>query len=159
MTAKSLISENQKTSIKAIIDDIHETFARNIKVYEDGRRVLISASTEYNGIYGRTGGGTSSTSTTVVEHTIKARIKYIDAREQNLADGGIDSQMGIELMDGEVRITVDIAGYNILKDAKRCEFEGRRYLINSRGNPTEFLARNIIIFTLKPTDEGDDIAE
>lgn len=159
MTAKSLISENQKTSIKAIIDDIHETFARNIKVYEDGRRVLISASTEYNGIYGRTGGGTSSTSTTVVEHTIKARIKYIDAREQNLADGGIDSQMGIELMDGEVRITVDIAGYNILKDAKRCEFEGRRYLINSRGNPTGIFGPQYYHFYLKPTDEGDDIAE
>ena len=153
MTAKSLISENQKTSIKAIIDDIHETFARNIKVYEDGRRVLISASTEYNGIYGRTGGGTSSTSTTVVEHTIKARIKYIDAREQNLADGGIDSQMGIELMDGEVRITVDNAGFELLKDATRCEFEGRKYTIDSKGNPTGIFGPQYYHFYLKPMEE------
>ena len=39
--ATSLISESQKNTIKAIIDDIHETFARNITVYEDGKKVLI----------------------------------------------------------------------------------------------------------------------
>ena len=40
----SLISDAQKTTIKAIFDDIHETFARTITVYEEGERVLIAAS-------------------------------------------------------------------------------------------------------------------
>ena len=35
-------------------------------------------------------------------------------------------------MDGEVRITVDNAGFELLKDATRCEFEGRKYTIDSR---------------------------
>ena len=40
--ATSLISDSQKDTIKAIIDDIHETFARSITVFEEGKKVLIS---------------------------------------------------------------------------------------------------------------------
>lgn len=150
---KSLISASQKTAIQNIIDDIHETFARNITVYEEGKRVLISASSKYNGIYGKAGGGTSSVSRTVVSHTIKARIKYLDAKEQNLADGQINSQAGIEFTEGEVRITVDSDGFAILKEAKRCEFEGRKYTINSKGNPTGIFGPQYYHFYLKPLEE------
>ena len=154
--ATSLISDSQKNTISAIIDDIHETFARSITVYEEGKKVLIAASSEYNGIYGRTGGGTTSTSTTSVSHTIKARIKYIDAKEANLADGNIGSQLDIELVDGSVRITVDAAGFNILKEAKRCEFEGGKYEIVSKGNPTGIFGPQYYHFYLKPLEELQD---
>ena len=151
--ATSLISDSQKNTIKAIIDDIHETFARNISVYEDGRKILISASSEYNGIYGRTGGGTSSTSVSSVKHTIKARIKYINANEQNLADAKINSQLNIDFIEGSVRITVDVAGFAILKEAKRCEFEGRKYTIESKGNPTGIFGPQYYHFYLSPIEE------
>ena len=49
--ATALISDTQKNTIKSIIDDIHETFARNITVFEEGRKVLIAASPEFNGVY------------------------------------------------------------------------------------------------------------
>ena len=152
----SLISDSQKNTIKAIIDDIHETFARNITVYKEGRKVLIAASSEYNGIYGRTGGGSTSVNTTSVSHTIKARIKYIDAQEVNLSDGNLNSQLGIELVDGSVRITVDAAGFNILKEAKRCEFEGGKYEIVTKGNPTGIFGPQYYHFYLKPIEELAD---
>tara|TARA_R110001592_G_scaffold78476_1_gene235350 strand:+ start:381 stop:839 length:459 start_codon:yes stop_codon:yes gene_type:complete len=151
--ATSLISDSQKSTIKAIIDDIHETFARNITVYEEGKKILISASSEYNGIYGKTSSGTASTSKTSVTHTIKARIKYINAREQNLSDGNISSQLGIETIDGSVRITVDQSGFVILKEAKRCEFEGRKYTIESKGNPTGIFGPQYYHFYLSPIEE------
>jgi hypothetical protein len=151
--ATSLISDSQKNTIKAIIDDIHETFARNITVYEEGKKVLISASSEYNGIYGKTSSGVSSTSKTSVSHVIKARIKYVNAREQNLADGNISSQLGIETIDGSVRITVDESGFAILKEAKRCEFEGRKYTIESKGNPTGIFGPQYYHFYLSPIEE------
>ena len=155
--ATSLISDSQKNTIKSIIDDIHETFARNITIFEEGKKVLISASSEYNGIYGKTGGGTNtSTSTTSVSHVVKARIKYIDAKEANLADGNIGSQLDIELVDGSVRITVDAAGFNILKEAKRCEFEGGKYEIVSKGNPTGIFGTQYYHFYLKPLEELQD---
>jgi len=151
--ATALISESQKNTIKAIIDDIHETFARNITVYEEGEKVLISASSEYNGIYGKTSTGSSSTKKVVVSHTVNARIKYINAREQNLADGNIASQPGIDLVDGSVRITVNADGFDILKEAKRCEFEGRKYTIDSKGNPTGIFGPQYYHFFLSPIEE------
>ena len=149
----SLISDAQKTTIKAIIDDIHETFARTITVYEEGERVLIAASSTYNGIYGKTEGGNSSVSKTIVSHSIKARIKYIDAKDESLADGQINSQLDISLINGSVRITVDGNGYDILREAKRCEFEGRKYEIVSKGQPTGIFGPQYYHFFLKPLDE------
>jgi hypothetical protein len=149
----SLISDSQKNTIKAIIDDIHETFARNITVYEEGEKVLIAASSQFNGIYGKTSSGSKSVQKTVVSHTIKARIKYINAREQNLSGGEIESQLGVELVDGSVRITVDADGFEILKEAKRCEFEGRKYTIDSKGNPTGIFGPQYYHFYLSPIEE------
>jgi head-tail adaptor len=150
--ATSLISNIQKEQIKAIIDDIHETFARNITVFEEGEKVLISASSEYNAIYGRARTG-STTQKVSVSHTIKARIKYINSEETILADGAMNSQSDIELIDGSVRITVDADGFAILKEAKRAEFEGRRYKIVSKGNPTGIFGPQYYHFFLQPLDE------
>jgi len=270
--ATSLISDSQKDTIKAIIDDIHETFARNITIFEEGERILLAvddilidgnildrhgntidttqtffkntaanepiwttdssnpidmissagtvpsigviglipsimgsspywvllyydsghnllaqwtatyngesapidlaftpingtgtptarllsnrsaSNSKYNGVYGRIGGGATGTRRTSVSHTIKARIKYINAREQNLADGNINSQLDINLIDGSVRITVDASGFAILKEAKRCEFEGRKYTINSKGNPTGIFGPQYYHFYLSPIE-------
>ena len=149
----ALISDTQKIAIQSIIDDIHETFARNITVFEEGRKILIAASPEYNVVYGRVGATSSSTTKTVVSHTLKARIKYINTREQNLADGSINSQIDIDLIDGSVRITVDNSGFEILKEAKRCEFDGRKYTINSKGNPTGLFGPQYYHFYLSPIEE------
>ncbi len=151
--ATALISDSQKNTIKAIIDDIHETFARNITVYEEGEKVLISASSEYNGIYGKTSTGSSSTKKVVVSHTVNARIKYINAQEQNFSDGNVSSQPDIDLVDGSVRITVNADGFDILKEAKRCEFEGRKYTIDSKGNPTGIFGPQYYHFFLSPIEE------
>ncbi len=256
----SLISDSQKNTISAIIDDIHETFARSITVYEEGKKVLISVNRQlkingftgdnahlngtytqvstnsytqengsgditrveegvgtesdpnlvqyrweitdgsdndpgtgdaasnyiskqstdpsvsqpyemtwssltltefvigdtFNGVYGRSVFGNKTTTTTAVQHTIKARIKYIDAKEANLTDGNIGSQLDIELVDGSVRITVDAAGFNLLKEAKRCEFEGGKYEIVSKGNPTGIFGPQYYHFYLKPIEELQD---
>lgn len=146
----SLISDSQKDTIKAIIDDIHETFAREITVYEEGKKVLIAASSQYNGLYGRTAGGRNTTTTReVVAHTIKARIKYIDSGEQGLSEGTTQ----VEMIDGSVRITVDANGFELLKEAKRCEFEGRKYTIKSKGNPTGIFGPQYYHFYLAPIEE------
>lgn len=151
--AKPLISEAQKNTIKSIIDDIHETFARNITVFKEGQLVSISASSQFNGIYGRVGDGKKSITKTVESKVIKARIKYIDAKELGMTDGNINSQLDISLVDGSVRITVDATGFELLKDATRCEFEGRRYTIESKGNPTGIFGPQYYHFYLKPMEE------
>jgi hypothetical protein len=151
--ATSLISDSQKNTIKAIIDDIHETFARNITVYEEGEKILIAASPQFNGIYGRTPSGSKTTKKVVVSHTLNVRIKYIDAEEVKVSDPEIKSQLGIDLIEGSVRITVDLAGFEIMKKAKRCEFEGRKYSITSKGNPTGMFGPQYYQFFLSPLED------
>ena len=48
--ATSYISATLKTQLQGIIDNVHETFARTITVYEEGERVLIAASSTYNNV-------------------------------------------------------------------------------------------------------------
>tara|TARA_R110000868_G_scaffold342810_3_gene603710 strand:- start:1491 stop:1949 length:459 start_codon:yes stop_codon:yes gene_type:complete len=151
--ATPLISDSQKNTIKAIIDDIHETFARNITVYEEGEKILIAASPEFNGIYGRTSSGQKTTSKTIVSHTLNVRIKYIDAKQHWFSDTEVKSQLDIKIIDGSVRITTDLAGFEIMKKAKRCEFEGRKYTINSKGNPTGMFGPQYYEFYLEPIEE------
>jgi hypothetical protein len=150
--ATSLISNIQKTQVRAILDDIHETFAREIVVFEDGERVLISASPEYNAIYGRTRVG-SNTNRNPISHIIKARIKYINANQELFSDKSVSFQTDIELISGSVRITVDQDGFEILKEAKRAEFEGRRYKIASKGNAVGMFGPQYYQFFLQPLDE------
>lgn len=150
---KSLISSAQKNTIKSIIDDIHSTFAREIKVFEDGEKVLISSSSEFNSIYSRNSSGAETVQRIVVSHTVQARIKYINSKEKRLTDGDIDSQLDIQLINGSVRITVDEDGFRLLKKAKRCEFEGRKYTINSKGNPTGIFGPQYYHFYLSPIEE------
>jgi hypothetical protein len=151
--ATSYISETLKTQLQATIDNVHETFARTITVYEEGERVLIAASSTYNGVYGKTNTGGTSVSRTSVSHSIKARIQYINAKDESLSDGQINAQPDIDLINGSVKITVDESGFAILKEAKRCEFEGRKYEIASKGNPTGILGPQYYHFFLKPLDE------
>ena len=147
------ISANLKTQLQGIIDNVHETFARTITVYEEGERVLIAASSTYNNVYGKTNTGGKSVSRTSVSHSIKARIQYINAKDESLSDGQIDSQPDIDLINGSVKITVDESGFAILKEAKRCEFEGRKYEIVSKGSATGILGPQYYHFFLKPLDE------
>ena len=151
--ATSYISANLKTQLQGIIDNVHETFARTITVYEEGERVLIAASSTYNNVYGKTNTGGKSVSKTSVSHSIKARIQYINAKDESLSDGQIDSQPDIDLINGSVKITVDESGFAILKEAKRCEFEGRKYEIVSKGSATGILGPQYYNFFLKPLDE------
>jgi hypothetical protein len=151
--ATSYISETLKTQLQATIENVHETFARTITVYEEGERVLIAASSTYNGVYGKTNTGGTSVSRTSVSHSIKARIQYINAKDESLSDGQINAQPDIDLINGSVKITVDDSGFAILKEAKRCEFEGRKYEIVSKGNPTGILGPQYYHFFLKPLDE------
>lgn len=151
--ATSYISANLKTQLQGIIDNVHETFARTITVYEEGERVLIAASSTYNNVYGKTNTGGKSVSKTSVSHSIKARIQYINAKDESLSDDQIDSQPDIDLINGSVKITVDESGFAILKEAKRCEFEGRKYEIVSKGSATGILGPQYYHFFLKPLDE------
>jgi len=153
--AISYLSSAQKTSISDVINNIHETFAREVVAYKDGEMVSISTDSGYNSFYGQT-----NLEYTPVSLTFKARIRYLKGDEElfSFSDGSSSTggQNKVALPAGSVKIKVDSAANEFLKDARRIELDGKRFAIVSN-------ARQIAMFgpeyspyyeyLLTPTDE------
>jgi len=149
------LSENQKTNIKSIIDQIHDTFAREITVFKIGQRTVISSSANYNALYRQQ---SSNTETTEVSQTFQARIKYVEMSETLLQDSQSNSsyssgQDKIILPAGTVKIKVNLEGYEYVREAKRVELDGRRFSIKSDGKPLGMFGPQYYEFILIPMDE------
>jgi hypothetical protein len=143
------LSENQKTNIKSIIDQIHDTFAREITVFKIGQRTVISSSPTYNALYKQQ---SSNTATTEVSQTFYARIKYVDMNEELLKNPN-PGQDKIIMPTGVVKIKVNLEGFNYVKEAKRVELDGRRFSIKSDGKPLGMFGPQYYEFVLTPLDE------
>jgi hypothetical protein len=146
------ISDATKLSISGQMDSLHQTFLRPLTVYEEGVKVLIAATPHYNGIYGRTNTGGTSTEIQTVSHAISGRINYIKAAQEVLSDGAIQSSPEIGAMFGSVKLTLDASGFELLSKSKNCEFEGRKYNIESDGVPYGLFGPQHYIVYLRPTD-------
>jgi len=146
------LSENQKTNIKSIIDQIHDTFAREITVFKIGQRTVISSSANYNALYRQQ---SSNTETTEVSQTFQARIKYVEMSETFLQDSQSNSsgQDKIILPAVTVKIKVKLEGYEYVREAKRVELDGRRFSIKSDGKPLGMFGPQYYEFILIPMDE------
>jgi len=149
------LSENQKTNIKSIIDQIHDTFAREITVFKIGQRTVISSSANYNALYRQQ---SANTETTEVSQTFQARIKYVEMSETLLQDSQSNSsyssgQDKIILPAGTVKIKVNLEGYEYVREAKRVELDGRRFSIKSDGKPLGMFGPQYYEFILIPMDE------
>ncbi len=143
------LTQGQKDNIEAIIDRIHDTFARPITVFKIGTRTAIASSQNYNFIYRQQ---SANTVTTEVSQTFQARIKYISADEELLPDANA-GQDKIILPAGSVKIKVNLEGYNYMKEAKRVELDGFRFSIKSNGKPLGMFGPQYYEFLLLPIDE------
>ncbi len=146
----SLISSALKSTIESVFDDLHDTFARDIYVYQQQNRVIISTNQNYNFLYGNAGSSAQSVTDAPVTQTISARIKYINADEDFSV---MDGTSRVSLPAGSVRIKIPTASYSFLKDAKRIEFDGKIYILKSFGNPIGMFSVNYYSFFLIPLDD------
>jgi hypothetical protein len=150
----SLISDSDKEAFQSVFDDIHDTFARDIKFIQDAKRVILSTDPNYNYLYNNVKGQVASVKYNIVEKTFKARILYIGRQNEDSFDGEAGAQIKVDKHVGEVRIKVDAEGYSYLKDTKRCEFDGRKFSIITDEMPHGLFTPHFYTFYLKPVDEG-----
>ena len=68
------ISENQKQNVRDIVDKIHDTFSRDIIVYQEGKKQNLDQTTSYNSYYKR--GYEPKQKLIQNSKVIKARIQY-----------------------------------------------------------------------------------
>ena len=152
------LSADQITKIRDLADTLHTTFARTITVYKNAKKTLIASTDSWNSLYGRTNtGSNSSVEYTIASETFQARIYYDDMDTAYLNDGGRTEQAGSQnkvlVADGTVRIVVQEAGYNYLSEARRVEFDGTKFIIESDGQPRGLTENQFYTFVLSPVDE------
>ena len=152
------LSADQITKIRDLANTLHTTFARTITVYKNAKKTLIASTDSWNSLYGRTNTGSdSSVEYTIASETLQARIYYDDMDTAYLNDGGRTEQAGSQnkvlVADGTVRIVVQEAGYNYLSEARRVEFDGTKFIIESDGQPRGLTENQFYTFVLSPVDE------
>ena len=152
------LSADQITKIRDLANTLHTTFARTITVYKNAKKTLIASTDSWNSLYGRTNTGSdSSVEYTIASETFQARIYYDDMDTAYLNDGGRTEQAGSQnkvlVADGTVRIVVQEAGYNYLSEARRVEFDGTKFIIESDGQPRGLPENQFYTFVLSPVDE------
>ena len=127
----SLLTQAEKDTCNAAMDDLHDTFARDVTVFKDAVVTVSTPSQSFNTIYGNAGATTSKTYTPQ-SSTVSARILYgKDYSTDYFANSQSDSQLKIFLPEGQVRMIFKASDYATVSEAKRIEFDDQKFAINS----------------------------
>lgn len=123
----SLISSEEKTSIQSVFDDLHDTFARDIYVYVKAKQ---TANWSQNPFY-----QTSNVSSDLSgeekfdKFTYTARVQYKNDQNEDVFDAS--AQAGLSTSEGEVRIKVNNAAKEKIKNCSYIEIDNNLYLLDS----------------------------
>jgi hypothetical protein len=151
------LSADQITKVQDLADRLHTTFARTITVYKNAKKTLIASTSSWNSLYRKTNtGATNSVEYTTVSDSFEARIYYDDMDTSYLTNDGPSEQAGTQnkvvVADGTVRIVVKETAYDYLKEARRVEFDGTKFIIESDGQPRGFTSNQFYTFILSPIE-------
>jgi len=150
------ISADQRTYLEGIIDNMHDTFSRDIVVCREATKVIISTDPNYNFLYKNVNGDfTKSTSFTPQSKTLKARILYEDKQREQNFDGEVNSQIKVNRPMGQVRIKLNAEGYEYFKGAKRVDLDGMRFYIDSTVRPHGLFSPKYYTYYLRPVESYD----
>ena len=127
---------SQRASIAANLLDLHDTFGREIIVYKEAQKVIISTDPNYNYLYKNAGAQNQSVQNVPVKKVFKARIRYDTDRSLEYF-GETDTQVKVNRVDANsmVRVKLKIEDYEYIKDAKRVELDGRMFHVESDPRP------------------------
>ena len=127
----SLLTDAEKTTCNNAMDDLHDTFARDVYVYKDAVITVSTPSQSYNTIYGNAGATTPIAYTPQVS-TVSARLLYgKNYTEDYFSSSQSNSQLKIFLPEGQVRMIFKAADYSTLSQAKRIVFDAHKFAIDS----------------------------
>jgi hypothetical protein len=126
------LSPSERAAIAANLIDLHDTFGRDIVVYKEAQKVIVSTNPNYNYLYNTGGATNESVENVPIRKVFKARIRYDTDRSLEYF-GETDSQIKIDRPDASslVRIKLKIEDYDYIKEAKRIELDGRMFRVES----------------------------
>lgn len=128
--AFSYLTQGQKDTIDSLINNVHLTFAINIKVFKINKKTSLSSNPNYNSIYRQ---GQTNVVETEESREILARVRYLKMGEEifNESDGSSQTsvQSRIIMPAGSVRLKVDNEAHLYMQDCKRVEINGQRFVL------------------------------
>ena len=148
----SLLTTAEKTTLNEAMDALHDTFARDIQIIKEAVKTVSTLSSQFNSVYGNAG-ATTSLVYTPQSGSYKARVHYLRQDEYYFSDSQLDSQLKIKMPAGSVRIKVSGDAHDYLKDAKRVQFDDRRFTIFSDYRPHGLFDARYYTYYLRPIDE------
>jgi hypothetical protein len=130
------LSPSERASIAANLLDLHDTFGRDIVVYKEAKKVIISTDPNFNYLYGKAGQNTPSVENVPVRKVFKARVRYDTDRSLEYF-GETQTQSKIKRPDSNsvVRLKLKVEDHDYIKDVKRIELDGRMFSIYSDARP------------------------
>jgi hypothetical protein len=142
-----LFSESDKDEIRQSFKLLHDTFGREVFIYKDAKKIIVSSDSTFNSVYGLANNGTQSVEYEPVQQSIKARIIYGKQQNESNFPG---TSVNAELSEGEVKITVTKEDYNnFVKDAKRAEIDGEKFIFISDPRPQGMFGPDYYSFMLR----------
>lgn len=143
---KNLVDEAMRKKIRAAIEDVHETFSREVTIFKRKTEVFVSSgSSTYNALYNRLK-NEQKTLGKVTQLKVKARVDYID-RQEKANVGGINAQVNVAIPDGSVRLKIDSSGHAALKTSQKVEIDGQLYeLISDSAKTGPFSVQYYVMY-------------
>ena len=140
-----LLSSSQRTEIKSVFDDLHDTFKKEIKVFTKKLASYSGPSNNQNYLFDKNSPRTIAepeyTST-----SIYARVKHMD-RSEIAKIPGIQSQTNIQLPEGLLRLKIQSSDYQTLVKAAKIDYGGLTYsLFSDAGKIGPFEAEYYMLY-------------
>ena len=154
--ASSFFSDELKNIVKTAYANFHESFVRPILAIKIGQKISLSSNPSYNAFYKK---NATTNNTTEQSQEFNARIRYVKMDEEFFTEtdgsNATSNSARIILPAGSVELKVDSTGYDYIKDAKRVEFDSKRFAVKHNPRPIGFFdsATDYWEFFLIPTDE------
>ena len=152
----SFLTDAEKALLAAELVPLAETFERDIVIYSEAEKTIISTDANYNRFQSNDLGLNSQNPTnTPVRNVVRARIMY-EKRQPNgyleaYGYGKDVNQTKLNNLEGLVRIKVGTAGNALIAGSKLIEFDGAMFQIDGSTRPHGLFDNQYYTFYLKKT--------
>jgi hypothetical protein len=131
----NLISDSEKASYQSAMKDLHDTFARDIVIYQTSQKTLISTNPNHNFLY-NSGPEQTVTSDIIISGTYKARIHYPkEGHLEKFLSQSNDDQIQLKRKKYMVKLIVEADVKIILDKCERIQFDGVIFAVDSDARP------------------------
>ena len=150
MAGTSYITQQTKDQIYSAFDNVFATLARDIVIILNPKITIISTSSSFNALYQTDIDNKSPTPVTYtpISYTVKAIIHYINQNESNLSLAS--GQQEINYPTGSIKIKIHESSVSYLSQAKKVEFDDRRYSLTSDRKPHGMFGPKYYSYLLTP---------